>query len=301
MTAPSRSICLSGSRAFRQIPRQACVFNAANMTASRRLLVFVAQKPGGHRPGDRSAAGQGLAVERGDDRPRRVERTLDASARKAITRGRRELAVVEQLEQHRPGQLEVGRAELDDRRQPQPRQQVGRLQAPGVGRRARGDQRATPRSRARLRRWNSAASSAPLRSASSINSARASAISAASRASAPRRRRRARSAWRAQIVAEMALARAARADEHQRPGSASPARRRSSSAPRRFPARPESPRARNSARAANRGRAGAAARSRRPRGPASAAIERALEVEADQVAREHARAPRPSAPRSAGR
>ena len=62
---------------------------------------------------------------------------------KAISEGStRELAVAEQLGQHRLDQIDLRRFERDDRGEPQPRQQIGRDDAPEVGRPPRRHQHA---------------------------------------------------------------------------------------------------------------------------------------------------------------
>ena len=81
---------------------------------------------------------QSFVVEHGDKLSRRSERTLDPERNVGDhMRLHLKLAIAEQLEENRLGQLDVGRGKAYDRRQSKSRQKVGSVEPPGV-RRCRG-------------------------------------------------------------------------------------------------------------------------------------------------------------------
>ena len=121
----------------------------------------------------RRPTAQGLPVEGRDDLRGPRQGALDPQ-RNVVHDCRidHKLAVDEQFDQNRLEQGVVGRREGYGWREAQPGQQVRGAYAPAVRRRSRRSCRTKAlRSRARLRRWNSAASSRSGRSASSMTSA----------------------------------------------------------------------------------------------------------------------------------
>ena len=219
-----------------------------------------------------------------------------------------ELAVGEQLDQHRAQQRVVGRRQRDHRQRAQPRGEVGSRDRPRRRRRARGEQHGTPRSsRARLRRWNSAASSIGPRRASSTTSAPvASAAGTSASSSARAGDDSARRLAAAQIATRWLLPEPAGPTSSDDRAPASPASARSARAPLRCdgPTR-KSSRAKLSAWSSASGKltrdaAGACATHAAGSASAVAGIERAREVCAARSGPARRSPPRPG-PRAAGR